>query len=428
MSAPEPGLLGYTAAMASWWSKVKGWFSQEPAAPVPKSEPARWLSVDDPANPFDVPILDLMVTQTVIATSQDPAAASLSVSWSHSLGTELESSHLLERPAVSCALSFPAAEYLPDGLLYAPPEMDQKWVIAWREGRIIVARSWTGQVEAIAEAKHDGTALHVTELRLAELTPLATENPVEVFDWLIRCHALQQKLPYPLDEPSCVMFEAVPLFSFSYFGNVIFCAAKGWAPSAPQRPLRSNGRVMQAMRSRDLEAVVRAVEEGEAVDSPGTFEGYTALHIAIVQGDLTAIQRLLELGADVNRRADRGMFALGIAIVHTVDLAVLDALEAAGADLAATNDDGFGALHAAAEVGHAAAVGWLVDRGADLELRTQKGHPPLHIACALGNIEAAQVLKERGADMNATNLDGQSALDVARAEGKDEIVRWLSAI
>jgi ankyrin repeat protein len=173
--------------------------------------------------------------------------------------------------------------------------------------------------------------------------------------------------------------------------------------------------------------VERAIAAGEDVNAPSTFSGYTALHLAIVRGEAQLVARLLALGADVNRRADKDQFALGMAIVHQAPPEVFAMLEGAGADLFASNCDGFNALHAACEAGNAWAIRWLVERGHGLEPRTKPGHTPLQIACALGHLEAARVMVELGADVAATSPNG-TALEIATREGKAEVVAWLATM
>lgn len=137
-------------------------------------------------------------------------------------------------------------------------------------------------------------------------------------------------------------------------------------------------------------------------------------------------ERLVALGADVNLRADQNMTALILAVVHRVPADFFATLEAHRADLRVVNEDGFGALHAAAEVDHAWAVAWLAERGLDLEARTAAGHTPFHIACALGHLDAARALKRAGADVHAPSKDG-SAKEIAEREGKHAVASWLNA-
>jgi hypothetical protein len=65
--------------VADWWKKI--WRKGEapaddkPSAGDKTPAKAKWLAADDPGNPFGVELLDLMFTQTVIATTADPKAS-----------------------------------------------------------------------------------------------------------------------------------------------------------------------------------------------------------------------------------------------------------------------------------------------------------------------------------------------------------------
>ncbi|MEL6548273.1 MAG: hypothetical protein AAFQ82_26845, partial [Myxococcota bacterium] len=207
----------------SWWKRMFGrgsteaseadeaGSSNEPGA----SERAEWMEAGAPGNPYDLRILNLMVTQSIMATSSDPAAASRAASWGASTGEELDPTHVLAQPAQPCALEFPCASVLPNGLLYAPPSMDQKWVLAWRDGHLLIARSWTGEVDAVLVGEKKNERLSFSAVHLSAESPLRVDNSVEVLDWLIRCHALDEKHPYPADEGQADLFENVPLTAFS---------------------------------------------------------------------------------------------------------------------------------------------------------------------------------------------------------------------
>jgi Ankyrin repeats (3 copies)/Ankyrin repeat len=349
------------------------------------------------------------------------------VSWGSSTGAELDARPLLALPAIPCALRYPAAHSLPDGILYAPPSMDFKWVLALREGRLLAARSWTGTVEAVATAQREGDELVVGPLRVAEASALRLcTNLVDVFDWLIRVHVWDQRLPLPVDEAAANALEREPLVGFSRFGKALFCAARSWRPPSPPRPLRADGEVMLAARKGDVSALERAVKAGADVDAPGARRGYTALHVAVIRGDTQMVRRLLEMGANAGARADRGNHALGLAVVHKASGPIFDALAGTHMDLGQANADGFTALHAAAEVDHPTVVPWLVAHGLALEARTRHGHTPLHVAAALGHVATAKALLDAGADVYASSPGG-TPLDVARAEEKQDTAALLSA-
>ena len=67
----------------SWWSKLRNGFGGEPksAPEKPRADPAEWLALGDPGNPFDVPILDLMSNLSVTSTTKNLALAERSMSW-----------------------------------------------------------------------------------------------------------------------------------------------------------------------------------------------------------------------------------------------------------------------------------------------------------------------------------------------------------
>ena len=92
-------------------------------------------------------------------------------------------------------------------------------------------------------------------------------------------------------------------------------------------------------------------------------------------GDLAAIERHLQGGADIN-----------------------------GSDLA------FGQtpLVWAALVGQLEAVNWLLQNGAAVNGRTKDGGTPLHAAAFLGRVEVAKLLLEHGADTEAKNDNGDT--------------------
>ncbi len=395
--------------MAAWWKKLFG--KKDPAkeseVPLPAkgtqpSEKARWLAADDRGNPFGVELLDLMITQKLLATTTDPAIADRAMSWGSSTGEELDAAPVLACPAVEVTIRLPVDRSLPDGLLFLPASMDEKWVIAWRRGQVIAARSWTAWVEAVADARIEGGELVIERIRALDSSPLVTHGALpETFEWLLRSHALRQRIAFPASEAGARMFENAPLTAFASFGKLIFCAAKVWQPKPAPKPLRTDGRIIVAARADDVPAIERAIADGEMLDAPGTYGGYTALHLAIVHGNTKLFERLVALGADPERRVDGGNFALGIAIVEKAPPELFAALERAGVDLMAANDDGFNALHAACEVDSAWAVRWLVERGHGLEPRTKRGHTPLQIACALGHLAAARALVELGADVDA---------------------------
>lgn len=84
-----------------------------------------------------------------------------------------------------------------------------------------------------------------------------------------------------------------------------------------------------------------------------------------------------------------------------------------GADIEARNMTGLTALHTAARFGQHIAVAKLLDRGASLEARSNINNTALNMAVGAGSETVVSLLLERNADLNAKNDEGMNALDLA---------------
>jgi hypothetical protein len=412
----------------SWWKRLSDRvFGQGQGTPeAPTSKPAKWLGADDPGNPFGVPILDLMSNLELISATKDASLASRAVSWRP--GQHERLNFTLDGERINCNLNYRAALALPDGMLFVPSAMEEKWVIAWRNGQIAAARSWSGETEAVAEAELQSGWLRVTKLTIATKSSLRSfGDPVSTFDWLLKSHALGERIPLPVSEEGAALLQAVPVASFAPFGHRTFCAAVDYSPPDSTRMLRSDGALIAAVQDADAALIKQLIAEGHDIHAPSTCAGYTALHLAVVKGRPELVQLLLDLGADPHRTADRMRTPLPLALVHNEEPKVMELLLDAGADLEASDDKGFSALHAAAEVGNVTGIRHLLRRGASIQARTQSGLSALHIACALGHIDAARELVRQGADVAAKSELG-TVLDVARREKKDNVVAWLESL
>lgn len=413
--------------MSSWWRRLEdklGRRDTEPGDDSLTEQRARWLAADETR--FGVPVLDLIsITGEMISTTSDPRAAERLVSWPSSTGAELDITELAGIEPLACSLRYPANPLLGDGLLFTPREMEHKWVIALRGQQLIAARSWTGEVTAVADVRREGDELVIDSLRLREASGFdALGDSIQTFDWLIRSHALGQALPLPVGDDGAAMLERVPLSIFGMYGQMAECAARSWDPPAPDRPLRSDGALMVAVRQADHERLRELVAAGAAIDAPSPTLGLRPLAVAVINRDMNLVELFVNAGADPNLGDDRGLVPLGRAIVHDGDIDLLERLVEAGARTDAVNDDDFNLLHAVAETNRAELVGWMIAHDVALEGRTRHGHTPLHIACALGHVEAARALLDVGADRSAT-CDGLDALAIARQENRAEIVELL---
>jgi ankyrin repeat protein len=119
------------------------------------------------------------------------------------------------------------------------------------------------------------------------------------------------------------------------------------------------------------------------------------------------------------------------AAVRAGDVARLEALAAAGADINALDEHGQTALMNAARDGRTDVVRWLIARGANLD-HTAKFHlSALMLAVINGRDAIVGLLVDAGADRpirgtGAPGFHDKTALDIARAGGRDIMVALLS--
>jgi ankyrin repeat protein len=191
-------------------------------------------------------------------------------------------------------------------------------------------------------------------------------------------------------------------------------------------------------------------------------QGYTPLHLAVLNNYMPLLDWLKEHGADPNARGQSGDRPLHVAIIsdHSSDGRVILSLLRMGADVNAANDYGDTPLHRAAYLGLTEKVRLLLKNKADVSRRALRGETPLlyaarpegypetvlalleggadvnaadnfgmaplHGAAMIGDVDVARVLIENGhADVNLQTLSGYTPLHIAALSGKAEFVQFL---
>ena len=154
--------------------------------------------------------------------------------------------------------------------------------------------------------------------------------------------------------------------------------------------------------------------------------GSPALHLAVVNRDLTSVRLLLAHGANINQAEQGGRNALQLAVMIN-DGTMVDELLKLGADPTQVDSEGENVLH------HLLSTRKNSDPKVELNIlknllpqlpseTVQKmantadnrfRNTPLHVAVAMGNIEAVKLLLANGADPTLINCAGKNSLMAA---------------
>ena len=131
------------------------------------------------------------------------------------------------------------------------------------------------------------------------------------------------------------------------------------------------------------------------------------LHDAVRSGDVSAVEKLLGQGVDVNLKGQNDATPLIVAALEG-QMAVAKLLIARGADIHAWNRGGLTPLHAAAEENRIQVVKVLHDKGADLGLQEASGsYTSLSRAGYRKHWDVVKILMEHGAVCQPVELVGE---------------------
>ncbi|MBC6415888.1 MAG: ankyrin repeat domain-containing protein [Bdellovibrionales bacterium] len=148
--------------------------------------------------------------------------------------------------------------------------------------------------------------------------------------------------------------------------------------------------------------------------------GTTSLFFAIEIKNVERIEKLIDLGANVNARNDRGQTPLHYASEDGSLNKVVEALLKAGAEVNAKDIDGRTPLHHASlfNTHNLNVMKTLLKAKAEVNVRDNKGDTPLYWAVALKRIDKVKLLLEFGADPNIKNKNGETPYDIIKFTGR----------
>jgi ankyrin repeat protein len=151
-----------------------------------------------------------------------------------------------------------------------------------------------------------------------------------------------------------------------------------------------------------------------------------ALHLASRAGVVSAVERLLDLKVDIEKKDEDGMSPIYLAACCG-HLEVVELLWRHSADVNAQGGYYGFALQAACAQGHEAVVDTLLAKGADVNAQGGYYGNALQGACSAGHETIVDRLLEKGANVNAQGGFYGNALQAAHSQGYKTIAEKLLA-
>ena len=198
----------------------------------------------------------------------------------------------------------------------------------------------------------------------------------------------------------------------------------GINPNARDASDEGRTALISAAARGDLEVVKLLIQRG-ADPNVTDNNGYTALlHALEARYDQVEQVLLNHPKLDPHARGFNGVTTLSKYVWRERKDAVQKLLDL-GADVNAQDNDGDAPLHGAAQSGNVEILDLLLAKGANPNLTNKVGGTPLMWAVVFDHEEVARRLIERGADPSLKDADGMTARDWAIKNKRDKLVALL---
>lgn len=182
-----------------------------------------------------------------------------------------------------------------------------------------------------------------------------------------------------------------------------------------------NAALWTALSKNQLDTCVELLDKGADVNGRND-RGCTALHMAAKRGLVEMCTLLLDRGASVLARSPKGLGPLHYA-VRSGSVEVCEVLTSRGATHEPT-DAGDTPLHYAAKGIHSLCA-LLLDRGAAIDAVNGRGETALHLACMYDRLGVCTLLLDKGAAQTETAVERQTPLHLAADVNNADMCKLL---
>jgi serine/threonine-protein phosphatase 6 regulatory ankyrin repeat subunit B len=170
--------------------------------------------------------------------------------------------------------------------------------------------------------------------------------------------------------------------------------------------------------------IERLLELGADVNLKSLLDGYNAIMCASRKGYRDIVELLLDRGANIHEKNNKGINALMCASSEG-HKDIVELLLDRGANIHEKNNNGINALIYASSKGHKDIVELLLDRGADIKEKDCVGSNALLYASYYGHRDVVELLLDQGADIHDKNNEGGNALMEASLDGHCGVAKLL---
>ena len=155
-----------------------------------------------------------------------------------------------------------------------------------------------------------------------------------------------------------------------------------------------------------------------------TRQGYEPLHIAALNNALGVAVVLIENGADVGAKNEKGGTPLHYASNSNALEVAVELIENS-ADVHAKSEKGLIPLHLVALNNALEVAVELIENGADVDAKEEHGLTPLHIVALENTLEVSVVLIESNANIHAKNNEGETPITIAVSQNSQDVLTVL---
>jgi ankyrin repeat protein len=169
----------------------------------------------------------------------------------------------------------------------------------------------------------------------------------------------------------------------------------------------------------------RLLEKGANIEAKNN-RGLTPLHMAVRASRPDNVYMLINNGSDVETKDSNGCTPLCIAAKSRRNaIKAINALISKGAIIDNTDNKGNSPLSHASKAGKKVHAEMLIVNSADINIRNKSGQTPLFLAVSGGYFDVVELLVSRGADVNCKDNEGLTLIDVATKNNNSELIDYL---